>query len=202
MGALAIFTDRLISARQEARIASAQQQAEQAREGAAKAEKGTAEALAEAAKLNERAGGLELEAAQQRERAARAEKELLELQEKLKPRRIVADQRARLIAILRSAPKGPVKVTCVLGDGEGFNFAGEVVGVLQAAGWEVDGVNQGVFTPTNPVGLFVRVRSPANVPPYAPALLQAFNSVGLRLDWAEGSTVAENRVEIIVGNKR
>ena len=201
VGALTIVVDRIISKRQESRIASAQRDAAAATKEAAEARDGTARALGDAAAANERTSRLELESARQRERAARAEKDLLELQERLRHRRIVGEQRERLIATLRNIPKGPVSLTCVLGDGEGIAFANDVVEVLRAAGWEVDGVNQGAFTPTNPVGFFVRVRSAVNAPPYIRALLEAFNSTGIRLDAAEVPTMAENVVAIVVGNK-
>lgn len=201
VGAAAVFTDQIIRKRHETRIASAQRDAAEANQKAAEAGEGTARALAETGAANERVVKVELEAAQQRERAARAEKDLLELQERIKPRRISADQRERLIAALRNLPKGPVIVTCVLGDGEAIAFANQIVDSLKSAGWPVDGVNQVVYTPNNPVGFFVRVRSAANAPPYAGALQQAFNSVEIRLDGQQVPTLSEGVVEIVVGNK-
>lgn len=97
IGAGAIWTSYLVGKRQQERIATAGQQAAEANEKAAKATEGTAKALADAANANERAGKIELEAAQQRERAANAERELLELQEQMKPRRLTAEQRSRML---------------------------------------------------------------------------------------------------------
>ncbi len=182
-------------------IASADARAAEANKKAAEAGEGTAKALSGAAEANERASRLELESLHQRERAAKAEKELLELQERIRHRSITAEQRGRLIAVLRDLPKGQVSVTCVLGDGEGLAFANQVVDVLKSAGWPVDGTNQGAFAPNNPVGFFVRVRNAANAPAHAHALLEAFNSVGIKLDGAQNPALDEKTVEIVVGNK-
>lgn len=44
-------------------------------------------------------------------------------------------------------PKGKkVDLTCILGDGEGYNFATEIKNFLEAEGYKVNGVNQSVFS--------------------------------------------------------
>jgi len=112
---------------------------------------------------------------------------LLEVKNQIKPRRLTAEQRASLIGALRLAnPKGLVTVNCVLGDGEGFAFASEIDDVLKAAGWPTTGVNQGVYAGgANPVGFGIVVRSAAEAPPYASALLNAFTVAGVPLAGAE-----------------
>jgi len=184
-------------------------------ERAANAEHDAADAKTTAAKANERAQVLETDAvnakaaqqrvetelAKQRESTAKAERSLLELQRHMQPRRISAEQRARLLAILTHGPKGKVSINCVLGDGEGHTFANEIDAVLKASGWETTGVNQGVYSGGNPVGFGIIVRSGIGAPPYAVVLQRAFFSIGIPMDGAENPQLAEGDVQILVGNK-
>lgn len=169
-------------------IASADARAADANRKAAEASEGTAKAL--------------LATEEQRERAAKAEKDLLEVQQKLRPRTISVDQRTRLVAILSVSPKGPVHITCILGDGEGLAFAQQINDLLRSVGWTVEdgGVSQAAFT-GNPVGLVILVHSASSAPPHAIVLQQAFAAVGIPLGGTEKTALAEGSVEIIVGAK-
>ncbi|HXI39415.1 MAG TPA: hypothetical protein VNH83_05530, partial [Bryobacteraceae bacterium] len=87
------------------------------------AEAGIAAAHTEAANATKRAAEataaqkrVETDLAKQQEKTAAAERELLQLQRRMEPRRISADQRARLIRLLAGGPKGKVDIGCVLGD--------------------------------------------------------------------------------------
>jgi hypothetical protein len=150
-----------------------------------------------------RVAAAELQVAAQRERAAKAEKDLLEVQEKIKPRRITPEQRDQLVMFLSQPPRGKVDIMCVLGDGEGLAFAEEVGQVLKASGWEIGsgGVSQGAFAPSNPVGFGVLVHSSQSPPPRAISLIHAFRSVGLPLGGSEKKELDADAVQIIVGNK-
>lgn len=185
VGAGAIITGYFINKRQAVRIATLGSEVVEANR-----------------KANERAGRLELEAARQREKAAKAESDLLELQQRVKPRMFTDDQRRSLIdALKRSSPKGLVTITCVLGDGEGFAFASQVDEILKAADWPTTGVNQSVFVPQNPVGLGIVVQSAATVPPFVGALQRAFGSVGLALPISELATLTVGTTQLWIGNK-
>lgn len=185
-------------------------------ERAATAEHDAADAKTISAKTNERAQALEAEAAnaklsqqkvelelgKQQERAANAERSLLELQRRVEPRRLSPEQRTRLIAVLSSGPRGPVSVTCVLGDSDGCPFAEQIKEVLTASGWtDVDGVNQAVFGGGSPIGFGIIVRSAVTAPSFAGHLQQAFFSIGLPLGGVEKADAPEGVVQIIVGHK-
>lgn len=203
VGAGAVITSRKIALREQSRLANAEQGTAEANKKAAEAAEGTARAAADAAAANERTVRLELETAQQREKAAIAERALLEVQERIKPRRLTDANRVALIAALRQAnPKGLVTVNCVLGDGEGFAFATQVDETLKAAGWTTTGVNQGVYAGgANPVGFGIVVHSAATSPPYAAALQHAFTVAGFPLAGAEQVALPEGSVVLLIGNK-
>jgi len=165
-------------------------------------QKDAADAQKDAADAKAAQQRVEVEWAKQKERAAIAERELLELQERIKPRTISMAQRTRLMDILRQAPKGPVSVTCVLGDGEGFALAREIEQVLTASGWRVEGgVTQGVFGPRNPIGTALAIHDPKTPPTHAAPLQHTFTSVGIPLLASASAEVPEGTVRIMVGNK-
>lgn len=144
---------------------------------------------------------VEIELAKQQEKTAGAERSLLELQRRIEPRRIPPDQRARLIELLTAGPKGPVSISCVLGDGEGLAFAQQVAEALNASGYPHAGVDQGVYSGRNPVGFGLIVHSAVTAPPYAAAIQRAFFSIGLPMGGLEDSSAPEGTVRILVGNK-
>ncbi len=184
-------------------------------ERAANAEHDAAEAKTTAATVNERTLTLqkaaadaktaqqkvEIDLAKQQEKTAMAERSLLQLQRRIEPRRISADEKTRLVETLSRGPKGKVSINCVLGDGEGQAFANDIDGVLKASGWESTGVSQSAYSGGNPVGFGIIIRSAMNAPPYAIALQHAFFSVGIPLAGVENSQLPEGAVEIVVGNK-
>ena len=144
---------------------------------------------------------VETDLAKQQEKAATAERALLQLQRRMEPRKISADQRVRLMEILSGGPKGQVAIGCVLGDGEGQTFANDIEGVLKASGWETTGVSQGAYSGGNPIGFGIIVRSATSAPPFASALQRAFFSIGIPMAGAENPQLAEGTVQILVGNK-
>jgi hypothetical protein len=157
----------------------------------------------EASRANERTGKLEVEASRQRERAALAELALLELKQRISPRRITQAQRGLLLDALRhSQAKGKVSITCVTGDGDGIAFAAQIKEILVEAGWETPGAGQSIFVGGNPIGFFVAVHSAETAPAHAAALQQAFKAAGIDLpDIANPNLAGEGTVLLMVGNK-
>ena len=221
-GAGFVLTGKIVSQRQETQLrqfdkdlTDAKNDLVKQQERAAKAEQDAAYAKTTAAQTSERATILEKDAAEanatqkrveidlarQQEKTATAERALLQLQRRMEPRRISADQRARLVEILSNGPKGKVSINCVLGDAEGQAFADDIDSVLKASGWDNSGVNQGVYSGGNPVGFGIVVRSAIDAPPYAVTLQRAFFSIGIPMAGAEKLDVPEGAVEILVGNK-
>jgi hypothetical protein len=210
ISARALIASRRIRERERVRFAAAELKTAEANESAAHANRkaleaaeGTAKATAVAAEANERAAKLELETARQKEKAAIAERQLLELQEKIRPRRLTEAAIRALSAAFRGAsPKGLVTIQAVLGDGEGAAFANQLNDVLKAAGWSTSGVSLAAFVGgPNPTGVRIVVKSVATAPPYAAVLQQAFERGGLPVDGAVDSSAAEGVVLLLVGNK-
>ena len=82
-------------------------------------------------------------------------------------------------------PDIAITITCLLGDGEGFSFAHELMELLRSAGWAVEGVNQAIFSaPMEGVVL----RSTGSVPePWLEPLGNALVGIGIRASGALGS---------------
>jgi hypothetical protein len=140
------------------------------------------------------------ELARQKELTAKAEKELFELKERIQPRRISPAQKARLVAILSHFPKGKVSINCTANDGEAYDFAKDILAVLEESGWPTEGINQGLYS-NNPRGIAIVVKDSKSAPPYAGALQQAFFAVGIPLAGAENPHTEEGAVLVVVGRK-
>lgn len=156
------------------------------------AEQGIESARRDYATANERAEKLELEAGRQRERAARAEHELVELRQRIVPRRLSVEQRTVIVETARQsvATLGVVR----LGDAEAKVFATDLITSLQEAGWHVAVFEVGVMSP--PTYGLIYSGPTAPIPPEIVALLTALRKVGLNV-----ATVAGARPQLIVGLK-
>lgn len=159
-----------------------------------------AEADARAAEAVRSLRGLEIELVRQRERAARAEKELVEIQERLKPRRITDAQRGLLIQALQKSPKGPLTIATPIGDAEAQMFARQIREILESSGWKGVRFTQNLFKGT-PVGLSVNVRDGNKVPLFAEMLRQAFESSGTPIYEAYNPELTDETVQLLVGMK-
>src|SRR5262249_23583466 len=96
-------------------------------------------------------------------------------------RRITQSQHARLVARLSGHKGARVVVAFVQGDAEGEGFAQQVVDVLKASGWDVEGPGGGNWTPNNPVGHGFVVKD-GNAPPDGAILLWgAFKDAGITM---------------------
>lgn len=184
----------------EAKIKGTEAQAAEANERSAKAGEGTAKALAEAAAAKERTGKLEVEAARLREMAARAEQELIEVQERIKPRHLIASQRARLLEALKPIPKVSVSITVNLGDGEAHAFAKQLQRIFQDAGWADVHVKHAIMSQI--AGSFeIHFRMTDRVPTFIILLASAFDSVGVETTGVNDQTVGDGEVKIVLGMK-
>lgn len=102
-------------------IATANARAEEAKKDADEARKGTAKALATAAKLNEQA---------EAERLAR-----VKIEERLSPRRLDANARLRGSAKLNAFPGTACEVVTYRDDPEAMGLAQDILFMLRDAGW-------------------------------------------------------------------
>lgn len=122
VGAGAIFTNHILSKRQEGRIASVQKEA-------AEANKQAGQAFQRASEADERARALEV-------RAEELRRQNLELEMRLAHRRIGKADHDKFVQALRPYRGSVVNLT-KLGDAEAADFADDIIGVLRDSGWNV-----------------------------------------------------------------
>jgi len=161
-----------------------------AQRDAAAAQKDAAEAIARQKKV-------ETELARQRERAARAESELAKLQ----PRSLSTRQRGLLLQALKTSPKGPVEVFCLVSVPDGEQYATQIKEALLESGWPAAGVTMARLVPGPPPGLSIAVRDRISLPAHAQGLLQALATAGIPANLDEEPDVSAGVVRVIVGHK-
>jgi hypothetical protein len=114
-------------------------------------------------------------------------------------RSVTPDLAKRMTTVLATQRGSKVTVTCVLGDQESFQFASQVKQILQNSGWEVNGVNQAIYT--QPViGVFVKVKS-QQYPRRVNSIVEAFKVLNITPDGILDPTLGADDVELIVGAK-
>ncbi|MDX2029227.1 MAG: hypothetical protein SF339_01060 [Blastocatellia bacterium] len=136
--------------------------------------------------------------AAQQERAAIAEKALLELQERIKPRTLTAEKRARILEILKPSPKGIVKIAFAANDNEALSLATQIAEVLVAAGWQASPGGPTIES-TTPKGLGIFVRNEQT--PGAGALQHALAAVGFPAGGMTNPELPEGHIVLFVGQK-
>ncbi|MBB3259640.1 hypothetical protein F4827_004515 [Paraburkholderia bannensis] len=143
-----------------------------------------ADANTKAAVANKSAANAQLEAANANEKAAvlanqtaHIEAENLRLKRQIAWRAIEPEQDRIIVSRLKKYAGAKLLIMSIIGDSEGLNYASQVAAEMRAAGWNVAGVNQGVFT-GNPVGLVVAIhpddRGEAAVASAAVGMVEAF----------------------------
>ena len=122
---------------------------------------------------------LQVELSAQQEKTAQAERDLLEIQERLKPRTLSPGQRSQLRAALFAGPKGSFKLWCVTGSEEAQTFALDINNVFAVAGWET---NRLVMVAMHSRGLMLMVRGDTpGIPQAVPRIQSAFATIGFDL---------------------
>lgn len=186
--------------RARAERAEADKQIAIAKADAARAKEGIANAEAVSARASVEVARLQVVVANAEQKRAEAERALIELQEKVKPRHLTAEQRARLLELLKANPKGTIHVSAVTGDAESIAFGRELAEVLSEAGWNV-GFNDILTFGGTPVGVFITLRSKENVPVRAIILQKALEQVGISAPAELNPNMPEDSVALVVGNK-
>jgi hypothetical protein len=155
--------------------------------------------------------------AEQQTRAATAEKELLELRERIKPRSLTDQQSEEFIGVLKTLPGGTVNFGYTSGGGdESLNFLKQLLPLFKVAGW---GVPEKMASVSNHldiqvVGIGVLVPDPHNsdrrfspppgilhLTPVETALRDAFNTVGMDVQFINWYSTADERPELVIGSK-
>jgi hypothetical protein len=114
-------------------------------------------------------------------------------------RGITEIDKIKMVSILRQHKGKELVITTIMGDSEALQFASTLKEVFIAAGWNVDGINQAIYT--DPVkGLKIRVQS-ENYPPRVNQIVQALNLLELKVEGWLGEDFAPDDLELIVGAK-
>jgi hypothetical protein len=144
---------------------------------------------AKASQAEQRAGQADQRAAQAEQSLKVAEKEISELQKSLAKshaelelvkkrtaaRSITPEVRAKMIPTLSKLKGGQIKISCLMGDGEGCNFAGQLKEIFVASGWKVNGVSQVVYSkPFLKMRIFFGGEKPSQVVTFIANLLDSF----------------------------
>ena len=184
-------------------IAIAKADAARAKEGIANAEARSLEASAEVARLQGVVKNAEA-------RRLDAERKLLEMQERINPRHLTAEQANRLTEELTKSAKGEIEIRCPIGTPEAHDFALEVVRVFEASGWKVTFNDRVIITPT-PVGLKLWLHTDQPIvagksltetgPDRAFSIINAFKVVGLPIEGQFSHDTPKDGVWLIVGFK-
>jgi hypothetical protein len=143
--------------------------------------------------------------AKQQERAANAERQLLELQERARPRTLDPHVRSALIENLRLGGFGDrsIDIEHVAGSAiEPAKFAKELIDTFREAGWKAAITDGFISFGAPPVGLSLRVPDAYGGSEKAFALAGAFESAGLSMPITRDKTMKEaGQVTLVVGLK-
>jgi hypothetical protein len=120
--------------------------------------------------------------------------------------RITDEQKAGFAQYLKYAPKGNVRVDWCMNEGqESADMVNRIIDMLNAAGYTTDDSHSILtMSPDPPRGVLICVVAPQNRPPFADAIMAAFNAVNFPVRGQGGGGIlglGTNEVEIIVGNK-
>ena len=150
------------------------------------------------------------EMSKQEARAAKAEKDLLELQERVKPRHLTAEQKEKLIQSLKNQPRGQLEIRTLVGNPESRNFGLELTEVFRASGWAVTLSDGTLMTPT-PVGIKLWVHTDqvvsdgSNVTDEAPdravSAVKAFEYAHVAFHTEFNRDIPKGQVVLLVGFK-
>ena len=178
------------------------------------AEAGIATAQGDAARALIEQQHVQIELAIQQKNAADAQRSLLELRERIKPRRLNDKDAAAFVAALKTFPRGTIDFgyTSAGGD-ESFNFAKQFLPLFEQAGWKVrnnSSIANHLDIQVIGVGILTSV-PPGSDPKLPPSglitltptlkiLQDAFHTVGIKvqfISWFPG----KDAPEVVIGSK-
>lgn len=184
---------------------------------AGEAEAGIATAKGDASTALAKQQSVETKLAAQQERAAVAERSLLELQERIKPRRLTDQQAANFVAVLNKLPNTPLKFGWTQGGGdEGFKFLQQLMPLFKQAQWKVPESTNEVSNHLDiqVTGIALLIPGPEGSDPKRPqpteviqlnpaqAVLQsAFRAIGIDLEFQRWFHTADGVPELVIGSK-
>jgi hypothetical protein len=157
------------------------------------------------------------EMAKQQTRAATAEQNLLELKERIKPRRLTDKQSQDFVAILKKLPNAELKAGWTAGGGdEGFKFLQQLLPLFVQAHWKVPATTTQVshhfdiqitgaaLLIPGPEGTDLTKPGPAvliRLNPVQTTLQEAFRAVGIDLEFQRWVHTEDGLTELVIGSK-
>ncbi len=139
-----------------------------------------------------------------------AQKALVELQERIQPRHLTADQRKRLVERLKSLPNGQLEIRSPVGNPEARDFAVELMAAFESGGWQVSLNDRVIIFPT-PVGIQLWINTDQEVaagrtitdqvPDPALFVIDAFKVASLPLESHFNRDTPKTDLWLIVGFK-
>ena len=128
-----------------------------------------------------------------------------ELERKLAPRQLTAEQRSEFIAALANAPKGPITVAYVSPQPESTGFVEQIRSLLIDAGFTIPAKSEYAlsYTIAAPAPWFIAIVAFPNAQPaYALPIQQAFKQIGIDAIATDGSQIVQpGELKIYVGSK-
>ena len=136
---------------------------------------------------------------EQQERAATAERSLLELQERLRDRKLGEEQHARFIERLKLGPRCPAQIFSSVNDREAALFAEAIRSAIEQAGWNAERfLAHDMIRP----GLGLSQKSAGEPTPCLKNLREAFESAGIHpFTQTYTGNFPEGSVHVLVGQK-
>lgn len=155
--------------------------------------------------------------AKQQTRAAIAEKELLELKERIRPRRLTNKEAADFVAALQKVPNSRLKLGYTSGGGdEAFNFLKQLMPLFKEAKWQVPENTKDTSNHLDiqVIGVALLIPGPKGFDPAKPAeprsfqlsplqssLLEAFKAAHIDLTFLDWYPNDDQTAELVVGSK-
>lgn len=119
------------------------------------------------------------------------------------PRRITPEQRARLVERLRSANDTVYLVGALTTDPESAQYAQQLIGVLQSAGWRGNVIPTLFQAAGQPLGILIGTFRRDEVSPSARLLLEALLGAGVPdVYFTNDFSTSENVVDVRIGSRR
>jgi len=156
-------------------------------------------AKTEKLQFEEKVGTLKSTISHQTEKIELQQKQLQEVETKTAPRNVPIDKLSILRNELSKYKREKIGIVCVMGDQEAFNFASELKDLFQSAGWQVDGVDQAIYT--KPIKGLILVLKNEGVKPKAEYLFHILNSAGFH-STGEMNSQIKNDFGLVVGAKK
>lgn len=200
-GGASIYLSRKLNKAKDAQSAREKQTAdvkiEEAREGAAKANKIAAEANEHAKKIELHAEELRKENLQLGLRLEEEKRARLEIERRLAPRFLTSTEE-KLVSNAISPFAGHIISVTKLGEAEAGAYAVQIINILKASKWKVIENFVGIMSPP-PYNVICEISARPDTA--VQTLISAFQKAGVQIDLRQSQTASPETIKILVGLK-